>query len=141
MKSNGRYVIDTNVLISALLCKNSRPGEAVYLALEQGVILLSLPAVMELNEVLRRKKFERYLLEEERERFLAALITEAIMIEITEHINVCSDPKDDMFLELAVSGGATCIISGDEHLLRLSPFRGIPIMKPDKFLISLSSLS
>jgi putative PIN family toxin of toxin-antitoxin system len=141
MKSNGRYVFDTNVLISALLFKNSKPGQAFYLALEQGVILLSLPAVMELNEVLRRKKFERYLLEEERERFLAALITEAIMIEITEHINACSDPKDDMFVELAVSGGATCIISGDEHLLRLSPFRGIPIMKPDEFLISLSFLS
>jgi predicted nucleic acid-binding protein len=77
MKSNGRYVFDTNVLISALLFKNSKPGQAFYLALEQGVILLSLPAVMELNEVLRRKKFERYLLEEERERFLAALITEA----------------------------------------------------------------
>ncbi|MEW5800869.1 MAG: putative toxin-antitoxin system toxin component, PIN family [bacterium] len=141
MKSNGRYVFDTNVLMSALLFKNSKPGQAFYLALEQGVILLFLPAVMELNEVLRRKKFERYLLEEERERFMAALITEAIMIEITEYINACSDPKDDMFLELAVSGGATCIVSGDEHLLSLSPFRGIPIMKPDEFLISLSSLS
>ena len=139
MKSNGRYVFDTNVLMSALLFKDSKPGQVFYLVLDQGVILLSLPAVMELNEVLRRKKFERYLLEEERDRFLAALITEAIMVEITEHINACTDPKDDMFLELAVSGGATCIVSGDEHLLRLSPFRGIPIMKPDEFLISLSS--
>lgn len=54
MKSNGRYIFYTNVLISALLFKNSKPGQAFYLALERGVILLSLPAVMELNEVLSR---------------------------------------------------------------------------------------
>jgi len=139
MKSSGRYVFDTNVLISALLFKDSKPGQAFYLALERGVILLSLPAVMELNEVLRRKKFERYLLEEERDRFLAALIMEATMVEIAEHINACADPKDDIFLELAVYGGATCIISGDEHLLKLHPFRGIPIIMPDDFLTLLPS--
>ena len=140
MKSSGRYVFDTNVLISALLFKDSKPGQAFYLALERGVILLSLPVIMELNEVLRRKKFERYFFEEEREKFLAALVLEATIIEITEHIDACSDPKDNIFLELAVSGKATCIISGDEHLLKLNPFKKIPIMKPERFLSSFSLL-
>jgi hypothetical protein len=45
MKSKGRYVFDTNILMSAFLFKNSRPGQAFYLPLEQGVILLFLPAV------------------------------------------------------------------------------------------------
>jgi len=57
------------MLICALLFKDSKPGQAFYLAIEMGVILQSLPVVMELNEVLRRKKFEHYLPEEERDRF------------------------------------------------------------------------
>jgi len=63
------------------------------------------------------------------------------MVEIGGHIKACSDPKDNIFLELAVYGGATCIISGDEHLLKLHPFQGIPIMKPDDFLTLHLSLS
>ena len=140
MKSSKRYVFDTNVLISALLFKDSKPGQAFYLALERGVILLSLPVIVELNEVLRRKKFERYFFEEERERFLAALVMESTIVEITAHITACSDPKDNIFLELAVSGGATCIISGDEHLLKLNSFKKIPIIKSEEFLSSLSRL-
>jgi putative PIN family toxin of toxin-antitoxin system len=87
-----------------------------------------------LNGVLSRPKFDRYLLREERERFLAALVLEAVFVEITENVKACRDPKDDMFLELAVNGSATCIISGDTDLLELNPFRGIPIIKPDEFI-------
>jgi predicted nucleic acid-binding protein len=42
----------------------------------------------------------------------------------------CVDLKDNMILELALSGGADIIISGDDHLLRLHPWRGIRILKP-----------
>ena len=44
------------------------------------------------------------------------------------------DPKDNKFLELAISGGATGIISGDVDLLVLHPFRGIPIIAPKSFI-------
>jgi uncharacterized protein len=44
------------------------------------------------------------------------------------------DPKDDMYLALAVSGSATCIVSGDSDLLELNPFRGIPIINARAFL-------
>jgi predicted nucleic acid-binding protein len=40
----------------------------------------------------------------------------------------------DKFLELAVSGGATHIISGDDDLLVLHPFRGIAVVTPQAFL-------
>ena len=76
---------------------------------------------------------------EEREQFIIALLRESIFIDIKESIRICRDPKDDKFLELAVNGGAGCIISGDEDLLILNPFRDIPIIKPDEFLNSLQT--
>lgn len=139
MKTKGRYVFDTSAIISALLLKDSKPRQAFDLALDQGVILLSLPTLKELNDVLSRPKFDRYLLQEERERFLAALVMEAVFIEISENVKACRDPKDDMFLELAVNGSATCIVSGDNDLLDLNPFRAIPIIKPDEFIHLLQS--
>ena len=55
-------------------------------------------------------------------------------MQITVAIQACRDSKDDHILALAVSGGATCIISGDGDLLALDPFQGIPIRTPDAFL-------
>jgi len=83
------------------------------------------------------EKLKPYLMPEEREQFIIALLRESIFIDIKESIRVCRDSKDDKFLELAVNGGAACIISGDEDLLILNPFRDIPIIKPDEFLNSL----
>lgn len=71
---------------------------------------------------------------EERERFLEALVREAELVEITEEIYVCRDPKDDQILELAVNGKASCIVTGDQDLLVLNPFRRIPIVTPAEFL-------
>ena len=139
MNDKARYVFDTNVIISALLFERSKPAQAFYAALDRGNILLSQPVLKELNEVLAREKLKPYLLFEERERFIIALMSEALLIDIKETIRVCRDPEDDKFLELAVNGGAACIISGDEDLLILNPFRNIPIIKPDKFLTSLNT--
>jgi putative PIN family toxin of toxin-antitoxin system len=139
MKSKERYVFDTNVIISALLFEQSKPAQAFHAALDRGEILLSLPILKELNEVLSREKFNRYLLLEEREHFIIALLRESTLVDITENIRACRDPKDDKFLELAINAEASCIISGDKDLLELNPFRNIPIMKPDEFLYSLSA--
>ncbi len=49
---------------------------------------------------------------------------------------MCRDPDDDKFLELALSGDADVIVSGDDDLLVLHPFRGIPILSCDAFLES-----
>ena len=134
MNGSTRYVFDTNVLVSALIFEDSKPGLAFRHALQNGQILLSLTTLEEIDEVMRREKFERYVTAEEREEFLEALIERARFVEPAAQIKVCRDPKDDKFLELAVNGEAHHIISGDDDLLDLSPFRGIEILSVDDFL-------
>lgn len=106
-------------------------------AVDQGKILLSFPALEELDEVLRREKFRKYFDEDEANHFLAALVQIADWIEISTKITACRDPRDDKFLELAVSGQATHLITGDKDLLALNPFRGVRILTPDDFLLLL----
>ncbi len=131
------FVFDTNVIVSALLLKNSVSRQAFDKAFQEGKIIISGATVNELNEVLKRKKFEKYVTEEERIQFLTTLVRQARLVEVTETITECRDPKDDKFLELAVSGNAVCIVSGDKDLLDLPPFRRISIVPPREF----SSLS
>jgi len=138
MTRRERYVFDTNVIVSALLFEQSKPGQAFYAALERGELVLSLPVVKELNDVLSRPKFDRYVFREERERFLGLLLHESKLVDITEQLHACRDPNDDKFLELAISAEATCLVSGDDDLLQLNPFRGIPIVTPEEFLASSS---
>lgn len=95
---------------------------------------LSLALLKEVQSVLERPKFDRYLQRDERDQFVGALTREATLVDITEHIQVCRDPKDNLVLELAVSGKATCVITGDIDLLVLHPFRGIPVLSPADFL-------
>lgn len=84
--------------------------------------------------MLRRERFRKYIDEADRKLFLETLLDEAVIDEPTEATSACRDPKDDKFLELAVGGGAECIVSGDADLLALGPFRGIPMLTPQGFL-------
>ena len=137
MKNKSHYVFDTNVIVSALLFAQSTSGRSLKIALNQGALLLSEAVAEELGEVLRRDRFDRYVKRETREEFLQSLIQSATFIEIIVHIEICRDPKDDQYLELAVNGKADCIISGDADLIVLSPFRGIDILPPHEFLMTL----
>jgi len=136
MINKGRFVFDTNVLVRAVLISDSTAGQAFRKARQLGEILSSVPTAEELNDVLNRDKFNRYITSEDRERFLAAFLRVAIVVEISEAITACRDPKDDKFLELAVCGHATCIVTGDDDLLALNPFRRIPILSAEQFLES-----
>ncbi len=129
-----RFVLDTNVIISAGLLPHSIAGQTLGAAANRGRILLSSTIADELERVLRRKKFERYAPEEKRLRFLASLLQEAELVDVASTIAACRDRDDDKFLELAIDGHADCIISGDADLLVLHPFRGIPILTPRSFL-------
>jgi len=134
MSSDIRYVFDTNVIVSAMLFNSSVPGYAFTRSLEHGTILSSQSLFEELNDVLGRKKFDRYVSPEEREKFLGSLISESELVEITELIQACRDPNDNRFLELAVNGNASFIVTGDSDLLVLNPFRSIEILTPAKLL-------
>ncbi len=139
--NNIRVVIDTGVVISAVLLPRSVPRQAFDVAAARGKLLVSEATVAELNEVLRRPKFNQYVPEEKRLEFLAALVQAAEPVAVTHTITACRDAKDNKFLELAVSGKANQIISGDTDLLVLHPFRGISIVTPLAFLTNLPSSS
>jgi putative PIN family toxin of toxin-antitoxin system len=134
MTDRGRFVFDTNVIVSALLMKKSVARDALDRARAAGEILLSLEVIEELHDVLGRPAFDRYIDEEDRLRFLALLVKEGTLVDISEQVKECRDPKDDKFLELAVNGEATLIVSGDKDLQELHPFRDIPILSPREFL-------
>ena len=132
--SDLRFVLDSNVFVSAALFKGSIARQAFNKAAVDGKILMSEPVLAELQDVFSRPRFDRYLSSELRTAFLTDLLTVVEKIEITEAIAVCRDPKDNMFLELAVSGHATSILSSDKDLLVLHPFQGIAILTPADFL-------
>jgi uncharacterized protein len=130
------YVVDTNTLISAALFSQSVPRQAVRKVLRKGQLLVSSATFNELTEVFRRDKFERYTTLAVRERILAFVADLSLRLEPTQQLKVCRDPKDDKFLELALAGSASCIITGDKDLLELHPFQDIPIVPAKVFLES-----
>ena len=71
---------------------------------------------------------------EQRESFLQQLTNTTQLVQVTEFIDACRDPKDNQYLELAVSAQASVIITGDQNLPVLHPFRDISIVTPPTFL-------
>lgn len=130
-----RGVLDTNVLVSAALLSGP-PRNAFDTLLDNGTILVSEPVILELAEVLNRERFDRYVTYEDRMKFLVGVLKVAELVEISDSIEACRDPKDDKLLELAVSGFADVLVTGDKDLLVLNPFRGIEILTPSEFLRS-----
>ncbi|MEP7234642.1 MAG: putative toxin-antitoxin system toxin component, PIN family [Ignavibacteriota bacterium] len=96
--------------------------------------LFSFETMQELTDVIFRKKFDKHVRQSSREDFIEELIASSEEIIVTETIVACKDPKDDKFLEAAVSGNADIIITGDGFLKELHPFRGIQILSPAEFL-------
>ncbi len=134
MTNNPRCVVDTNVLISAALVKAGKPYQVVHWIVQHGVLLASEATFEEVATTLARPRFRKYLDAEDRLDYLNFIHGNSRFIEVTEPITECRDPKDDMFLELAVGGQADYIISGDTDLLDMHPFRGIPIVRAADFL-------
>lgn len=129
-----RVVFDTNVVVSALMLLGSPPRRAFDAARRHSQLLVSEATLEELDDVLRRPKLAGYVSEDQRLEFLAAYIRDAEDVYVAIRLQECRDPKDDKFLELAIAGKATHIVSGDLDLLALSPFRGIVIVTPADFL-------
>ncbi len=128
-----RVVFDNNVLVSAALL-GGVPRRAFDRLLDDGTVLISTQVLLELAEVLNREKFDKYVTHDARMRFMVGFLKVAEMVETGETITVCRDPKDDKLLELATSGSADFLVTGDKDLLVLNPFRGIKIITPREFL-------
>lgn len=129
-----RYVLDTNVIVSAVLFSKSRPRQALDLAQDRGIVLMSDAVFLELTEVLLRPKFDQYSTRLKRASFLENFVETVQFIKITQQINQCRDAKDNKYLELAASGDASFIVTGDNDLLVMNPFRGIRILTALNFL-------
>lgn len=129
-----RFVVDTNALISSVLIAASVPDFAVQRARQTGVLLFSEATFEELSRVILRPKLDRYVALDTRVEFVTRLREEAEQVDIQEQIVACRDPKDDKFLEVAINGNANCLITGDNDLLALHPFRNLDIVSPAQFL-------
>jgi putative PIN family toxin of toxin-antitoxin system len=129
-----RVVLDTNVLISALLSPSGKPFACLSWALDNATLLASRELLSELTTRLARAKFAKYVSEEQRIAFLSDLVLASIQIELAGTVRACRDPDDDKLLEIAVLGQADCIVTGDQDLLVLDPFGTVRILTPAAFL-------
>lgn len=128
-----RAVIDTNVLLSGLLWRGA-PHELLEHVRTGSLGLVSSPALLaELELVIGRAKFDAILIRANtsREQTLAEVWQLAEVIEPPPlAVPVCRDPDDDAVLALALAAQVDLIVSGDDDLIALRHFQGIPIATP-----------
>ena len=139
-KYNVRVVIDTNIWISFLIGK-TLSGLSEAIMNDKIKILFSEELSNELVEVLQRPKFKKYFSQEDIAELISLLRFKTEQIEITEHFTDCRDPKDNFFLDLCVSGNADYLITGDDDLLVLNPFRSVKIINYHLFREILQSIN
>ena len=130
-----RLVADTNVLISAAL-RSDTPPRQVLDAVQRagGILVFSDETFAEVHDRLSKPQFDRYVNRKSRAAFLGHLVAVSEWVSISQAKLGCRDPDDDMLLETALAGEATCLVTGDRDLLDMHPFRSIPIMDPATFL-------
>ena len=125
-----RTVIDTNILVSALITSNT-PPDMIYRAWMRGEIeVVTCNAQLdELARVLSRPRLRGYLDPEEARLILDNLDTRAVILADPPAAKLSPDPQDNRILAAAIAGGADLIITGDKrHLLFLGEAAGIPIV-------------
>jgi len=128
-----RVVLDTNILVSALIFPGGPPEDVYRLALEGRVELVtSRPLLVELGRVLT----EKFGWESSRtDEVVTQVARLGHVVRPTETVSeISADPSDDRVLEAAAEGGAEVIVSGDRHLLRLGTWRAVRIEPAARFL-------
>jgi len=128
------FVFDTNALISAQLKEGSVSTQAFDKAIATGTIVCSSSILEEFATRFVRRKFKKYMPDEDRVEAIGRVKRISLFIEPTIDIKACRDPDDDKFLSLAIAIKANCMVTGDGKLQELHPFRGIPIVSPADFL-------
>lgn len=134
-----RVILDTSTLVSAALRIGSVPHQALLKALASCDVCASTETLDELEQVLDRDKFDRYLDRELRRSFVALMRRHMHLFAIQDADREaveppCRDPKDNQFLALALAAEADALVSSDEDLLVLHPWRGIAVLTPADFL-------
>lgn len=123
-----RVVLDTSTLIGVMLKPQSLPAQVFYHVAKHHQMIASAETIGELVEVTQREKLDRFRKREERLTILAFYQSLVVIVPVTEVVTDCRDEKDNKFLSVAVSGQADMLVSSDEDLLVLDPYRGIPVL-------------
>ncbi len=125
-----RVVLDTNVLVSALISEDGPPARLHRAWLDGGFELATSDAqIAEIAEVLARPKMERFIDAGSAAILAENLDTRAFVVDCPPMTGLSPDPKDDAILATAIAVGAELVISGDKkHMLALGEVEGIPIV-------------
>jgi putative PIN family toxin of toxin-antitoxin system len=129
-----RAVLDPGVLVSALITPTGIAAKVLRAAREGKIdLLVSRLLLDELESVLRRNKFRRYLDLDHVSAGIRLLLDEGQLVEDPEGPPPlrCADPHDDYLIALAHQEEAA-LVSGDHHLLDLAGT--IPVFSPSEFL-------
>jgi putative PIN family toxin of toxin-antitoxin system len=131
-----RLVIDTNILISALLVSASLPAHLVVLWREGCFgLLTSAEQVEELMRVSRYPKIRARLTPALAGRLINDLREVAIMVANLPTVDTCADPYDNYLLAMAAAGAADFLVTGDKRdLLSLKLYQGTRILTVRDFL-------
>lgn len=130
-----KVVLDTNVLVSGLLF-GGVPGRILN-AWNAGTIhlVISPPILDEYRRVGIELSKGREPLVSLLDAMLATLTVHSQMVDAPPlDTPVSEDPDDEMFLAAAFAANARLIVSGDKHLLRVSGWRGIEVLKARAFV-------
>lgn len=128
-----KVVIDSNLLISSLLGKLTS-GIINDIILQKYELITSNQQIDEVIGVLKRAKFRDKIPMTKIQELENALKNIGTIVELYGNIFDCRDPKDNFILEMGVSGNSDYIVTGDEDLLILNPYKKIPILKYSEFI-------
>ena len=138
-----RAVLDTNIIVSAVLSPGSPPDSILGASRKEALDLVtSVPLLHELEDVLGRPRIAKRLgwTPEERASFIAALSDFAAIVAPRRKLQVVkADPADNRVLEAAVAGSVDYVVSGDHDLLELGSYQDIPIVTPTRFAAILAA--
>lgn len=136
-----RAVLDTNVLVSALITKRDSPPLQLYKAfISQKFLLITSPSILaEAEDVMNREKVVKHhkLNQKQRKEVLEQLLKLCyVTLESIkpQKVIIERDPKDDKFLHAAVEANAHYVVTGDNDLLDLKEYQSITILSPKNFL-------
>ncbi len=121
-----RIVLDTNVLVSALITEGTSRQLLERLFSSGDTLLISEPILDEFLRVTGEERLRRYVHDDDVARFLKVLLHQAHRVRIRSRFRVFENPDDEV-LRTARDGRADVIVSGDAHLLNLREFRGIRV--------------
>ncbi len=137
-----RIVLDANIYISSLISGKGNPATIISKWLSgEFDVLISRPNVDEILKVTSYKRLQKKYkkIGENRLEFLELITEQGIWAEPAEMLTVVTaDESDNRYLECAIAGGATYVVTADGHLLSIGNYQGINILTPAAFVALLS---